>query len=128
MAPAPTQSVGSDVAYRRATRPAGPGLPPRPQRRTTAELRTLARQTLQREVMVTDDPHAVRCAFYIMTSLMSWSNVDTDKIGAFIGYMDAVVPGRGMNGYPIFLSMGLLHVDDVDEFNAQMDQMREALA
>lgn len=115
------------MTYRRATRAAGPPLERMPQRRSTADLRTLARQTLQREVMVTDDPQAVRCAFYIMTSLMSWSHVDTDQIGAFIGYMDAIVPGRGMNGYPIFLSMGLLHKDDVDEFNAHIEQMQEAL-
>jgi hypothetical protein len=99
-----------------------------PQRRSAADLRTLARQCIQGHALITDDPHAVRCAFYIMTSFMDWSKVDTDKIGAFIGYMDAVVPGRGMNGYPIFLSMGLLHKDDVDEYNAHLDQMRKALA
>jgi hypothetical protein len=115
------------VPYRRAERAAGPPLPPLPWRRDTAALRTLAREVVQGLAMVTDRERDIKNAFMMMTLLVRWSEVETDKIGAFIGYVDEAVKGRAINGYPIFYSMGFLHADDVDEYNAHLTQMQEAL-
>lgn len=77
---------------------------------------------------MTTNERVMASAFYMMAALMDWSMVDTSKVGALIGYMDSVVPGRAMNGYPIFTSMGFLHVDDVETYDRHLTQMHEALA
>ena len=115
------------MTYRRATRPAGPPPQPLPWRRDTAALRKLAREVIQGLAMVTDQEREIKTAFMMMTLFVDWSTIKTDKIGAFIGYVDDAVRGRAINGYPIFTSMGFLHIDDVDEFNRHIEQMQAAL-
>jgi len=99
-----------------------------PWRQTPERLREMAREYVTGQAIITAEERVIRSAFYIMTTFMDWSTVDPSKVGAFYGPRDNTVPGRGMNGYPIFLSMTLIHVDDVPILDAHLEQMRAALA
>lgn len=97
-------------------------------RRTKTEIRDLARQIVTREVLVTDQPHVIQSAFYLILAFTTLTKRQSDAVGAVIGFYSDVVPGRGMNGYPIFTSVAFLHRNDVDALNAEVDQMRQAIA
>lgn len=96
-------------------------------RRTQEELRTLARQTIQGEVMVCWREHEIKSAFYMMVAITTISAETAEQVGAFIGYAEHTVRGRGMNGYPIFTAMSLLHKDDLPIFDEIYGHMMEAL-
>lgn len=99
-----------------------------PPRRTSEELRTLAREVVTGQVYLTNDPEAIRLSFGLILMLVmaeaprSW----IDKIAAVYAPMSSA-GDRGINGYPMFFSMNVLHVDDVEEFNRHLTQMQTAL-
>lgn len=96
-------------------------------RRTPEQITTLARESVTGQCLVTDDPDAIRCAFYMVLAFLTFTEPARKQVGALIGYNNEAVPGRAMNGYPIYCSVGFLHRDDVEAFNAEVARMMEAL-
>ena len=96
-------------------------------RRTDEQITELARQYVTREVLVTNDVDTINSAFYMLLAFLSFTEAAAKQVGALIGFLSQVVPGRAMNGYPIFVQMGFLHVDDLPRFKAEVARMNAAL-
>lgn len=88
----------------------------------------MARDWVTGQAVITSDEQEIRSAFYVMTAMLDWSTVDVDNVGAFYGPMDSTIPGRAMNGLPIFTSMRLVHLADMPALRRHVKQMRAALA
>lgn len=95
-------------------------------RQDEARLKDLARDNVTGRVFIANTEHAIKAAFYMMTALMPPVENPEDA-GAFVGFMDQVVPGRSMNGYPIFTSMLVIHKDDLPLLMNYIEQMEKAL-
>lgn len=95
-------------------------------RKTAQEIRELAADIVQRKVFVTNDPDAIRCAFYVILAFISFTKAAVPKVGALIGDMSETLD-RSMNGYPIFTTVGFLHVEDLEALNVEVDRMYAAL-
>lgn len=96
-------------------------------KRKPEDVTALARDALLGKILVTADKNAIKSAFYMMLALTEMTEAASRRIGALIGYYEDAVPGRAMNGYPIFTSMGFLHKADVDFYDAEMARLRLAL-
>lgn len=96
-------------------------------RRSPEEITKLAREYITGQVMVTNNPRIIESAFYMILAFVNMTKAATEKVGALIGDNSSVVPGRAMNGYPIYLSVGFLHKADIPAFDAEMERMRKAL-
>lgn len=96
-------------------------------RKPPEEVTALARDVLLGRKMVLADAHAVRSAFYMVLAFISMTEAATKLVGGLIGDLSETVPGRGMNGYPIFLSVGFLHKADAAFYDAELTRLMEAI-
>jgi hypothetical protein len=71
------------------------------------------------------DAHMLGSVFMVagLGGLTGWN---AEKIGLVYQYMDRAGP-RSVNGYPIFMSMRMLHIDQMDELKALVKSLMEAI-
>lgn len=96
-------------------------------RRTPEEITDLARDVVTRRKMVTNKPQVIENAFSLVFAVITIEAAAAQRIGALVGDYGEVVPRMGRNGYPLFLSVGFVHIDDVPALQAELDRMYAAL-
>lgn len=86
----------------------------------------LARDIVTNRVFCTNDEHAVKCAFYMVLMFVKPSQMPPN-VGAFYAPYGESVPGRAMNGYPIFYSIGFVPKESLPALTAKIDELYAAL-
>lgn len=97
-----------------------------PPRLDEAEIKDLARRIVTNVTWITNDPEAMQMAFGLVVGLMNWSDYDVTKVGGIYEDLAKALP-RSINGFPMFTSAHLLHVDDLGAVKAEVERMEEAL-
>lgn len=98
-----------------------------PPRLEAEEIKNLARRIVQNEIYIPHSEEAMECSFGAMLKLMDWTDYDTSKIGLIYEEIHKAGP-MAVNGFPMFLSMRLIHCDDTPELFEHVTRMMEALA
>lgn len=96
-------------------------------RLTPQEVHEVARRVVTNQGLLTNQSRALRSAFMLLLSLTDWSAFDVATIGAFYGDLGDVIPGRTLNGFPMFHTLRLIHTDDVSLLTAEIKRLTEAL-
>lgn len=98
-----------------------------PQRMNDDQIKELARRIVQNEVYIPQSSEAIECSFGAMIALMDWSDWDPSKIGLIYEEMHKAGP-MAVNGYPMFLSLRMVHADDTPLLFDHVTRMLAALA
>lgn len=97
-------------------------------RMNPTELKALARRIITNEIYVAWSQEALELSFGAMLALAGSSlKEDMGRIGLIYEEYNRAAP-RSVNGYPMFFSMRLLHVNDVKYLREHLIRMQEALA
>lgn len=92
------------------------------------DLRELARRVVTNEVYVAWTPEMMEYSFGAMLRLAGPSLAEEDVLSIGLVYDDMANAGeRAINGYPMFLSMKLMHKDDVETFVDLCRRIDEAM-
>lgn len=93
---------------------------PPPERLSAEALAHLAVDVVEGRVFIANDPEAVRLSFGLLIALVDWDDV-AESIGAIYAPMDKALP-RSINGYPMFTSMQVLHLDDLEPLGEKVKE------
>lgn len=94
--------------------------PEAPKRLSEAELRELAADVVEGRVFVTNSAEGLENAFGLLLALVDLGPI-AESIGAIYERYEKAAP-TGINGYPFFSSMQLLHVRDLQPLRDRMDE------
>jgi hypothetical protein len=83
-----------------------------PERLTPEQLSELAVDVVEGRSYVASDPDAIRNSFGLLIAMLDWDDV-ADQVGALYAPMSEAMP-TAINGMPVFASMQILHVDDLE--------------
>lgn len=83
-------------------------------RMSQREHRQIAREhVLSERIFFLANDRRARDAFFMILPFCHLTEAQVRKVGGLIGDTRNVVPGRGVNGMPIFTSVRFVHVNDV---------------
>jgi hypothetical protein len=100
---------------------------PPPERLPAAALAQLAIDVVEGRMYVTNTPEGVRLSFGLLIAMIDWDEA-AEQIGAFYAPMSEALP-RSINGLPMFTSIKVLHVDDLQPLHDKIkeyEKQREA--
>lgn len=98
-------------------------------RLTDEELNDLAVGIVKGETYCVNDSEAVRLSFGHIIGMMDepFDAETREQIGAFYEDFSKAGP-RSINGYPMFFSLNILHIDDVGPLSDKIEAKRKALS
>lgn len=97
---------------------------------TDEEMRKLARDMAMEKVFTNlhvpqEDSHMLKSIFMV-AALGGLADVDPQQIGMLYEYLDRAGP-RGINGYPMFMSLRMVHRDQVDALIERVGEISKRL-
>lgn len=95
-------------------------------RLTPEELNDLAADIVRGKTYIANKPDALRYSFGFLISLVDAPDEYWQNVGACYADWAEALP-RGINGYPMFMTMRVLHIDDLDPLLEKVDAKHEAL-
>lgn len=86
-------------------------MPEPPERLSAVALRELAVDVVEGRVFMTNTEEGIKWSFGLLVEMVDLSSIAAQVGAIYESYSKAST--RGINGYPFFTSMRLLHVDDL---------------
>lgn len=100
--------------------------PRAPERMDDEQIKNLARRIVQNEIYIPSSEDAMECSFGAMLKMVDWTDWDTSKIGLVYEEMHKAGP-MAVNGFPMFLSLRMVHSDDTPALFDHVTAMLAAL-